>query len=93
MVGGMIVGKTLVTGATGFTGGRLCHRLVQDGQKVVAFVRSIQKAGSLQQIGVECREVDITDPKDVVKNFNDIEKVFHIAAARPWGFSFCRPRK
>ena len=81
MVGGLTVGKTLVTGATGFTGSRLCNRLVNEGQHVVAFVRSIQKAESLCKMGVECLQVDIADSKEVRKHFEDIEKVYHIAAA------------
>ena len=73
--------KTLVTGATGFTGSRLCQRLVEEGTDIIAFVRSAQKAAALQNIGVECRTVDITDSEAVRRNFEDIEKVYHIAAA------------
>ena len=39
--------KTLVTGATGFTGGALARRLVQRGEQVVAFVRSRDNAATL----------------------------------------------
>lgn len=81
MVGGLIVGKTLVTGATGFTGSRLCRRLLHDGIDVAAFVRSRQKAHQLEKEGVECRVVDITDREDVHRHFRDIDKVYHIAAA------------
>jgi nucleoside-diphosphate-sugar epimerase len=73
--------KTLVTGATGFTGGNLCRRLVQEGEEVVAFVRTTSHTETLRQLGVECREVDIKDIESVQNNFSDIGRVYHIAAA------------
>ena len=73
--------KILVTGATGFTGGHLCKRLVADGEQVVAFVRSSSNTRALEDIGVECRIVDIRDPQSVNENFYNIDRVYHIAAA------------
>ncbi len=73
--------KVLVTGATGFTGGKVAERLVQDGHDVVAFVRSNSDTKKLHELGVECRTVDIRDANDVSRNFTDVKKVFHIAAA------------
>lgn len=75
------MGKTLVTGATGFTGGKVAGRLVQNGEDVVAFVRASSNTDTLTGLGVECRVVDIRDPKDVMDGFSDIDRVFHIAAA------------
>ncbi len=77
----MSSGKTLVTGATGFTGGALCRRLLSDGEDVVAFVRPGRWVDELKALGVECREVDIKDPVDVKDNFHGIGRVYHIAAA------------
>ena len=73
--------KVLVTGATGFTGGKVAERLVADGEDVVAYVRASSNTQALEKIGVECRVVDIRDADDVARNFGDIRKVFHIAAA------------
>lgn len=73
--------KMLVTGATGFTGGYLCRRLIQDGEQVVAFVRASSRVDELQSIGVECRQVDIKNPISVKDNFHGIDLVYHIAAA------------
>jgi nucleoside-diphosphate-sugar epimerase len=70
----------LVTGATGFTGGALARRLVGQGVKVTAFVRSLERAKDLVALGVDCRVVDITDAADVDRNFQAFDKVFHIAA-------------
>ncbi|MFW6193095.1 MAG: NAD-dependent epimerase/dehydratase family protein [Gemmatimonadota bacterium] len=71
----------LVTGATGFTGGRLCRRLVDDGEVVVAFVRPTSDTTSLEELGVECRTVDITDPDEVRSGFEPFDRVYHLAAA------------
>lgn len=76
-----ILGKTLVTGATGFTGSNLCKRLIHEGENVVAFVRPGPKVDYLKQMGVECRNVDITNSDSVENNFDEIETVYHIAAA------------
>ena len=73
--------KTLVTGASGFTGYNLCQRLLKDGERVVAFVRSTSKTNELKSLGVECRVVDIKDPIQVKDNFSDIDMVYHLAAA------------
>jgi len=78
---GSIMSKVLVTGATGFTGGHLCKRLVADGEQVVAFVRSSSNTHALEDMGVECRVVDIRDPQSVNEHFIDIDRVYHIAAA------------
>jgi nucleoside-diphosphate-sugar epimerase len=59
----------------------LCRRLVQDGETVVAFVRSATRAASLREIGVECRVVDIKSREQINDNFADIDRVYHIAAA------------
>jgi nucleoside-diphosphate-sugar epimerase len=74
------VGKTLVTGATGFAGYNLCRRLVQDGKQVVAFVRPTSHYKKLESLGIECRKVDIKDIGSVQDNFSGITKVYHLAA-------------
>lgn len=78
---GIEAGKVLVTGATGFTGGKLAERLVSGGESVVAFVRSSSDTRRLEELGVECRVVDIRDATDVRRSFDGIGRVFHIAAA------------
>jgi nucleoside-diphosphate-sugar epimerase len=73
--------KVLVTGATGFTGGKVAERLASVGENVVAFVRESSDTSRLRMLGVECRTVDIRSADDVARNFAGIRKVFHIAAA------------
>jgi nucleoside-diphosphate-sugar epimerase len=75
------MGKTLVTGATGFTGSHICRRLITEGRQVVAFARDPDKIRELESSGVECRLLEITDPVQVKDHFSDIDTVFHLAAA------------
>lgn len=70
----------LVTGATGFMGGALTRRLVTQGARVTAFVRSLERAAHLQRLGVECVAVDIGDRDSVANAFKPFDRVFHIAA-------------
>lgn len=75
------MGKVLVTGATGFTGSHLCRRLIESGEEVVAFVRPSSRVVPLQEMGVECQQVDIKDPAAIKQHFNGIDRVYHVAAA------------
>lgn len=72
--------KAVVTGATGFTGGALCRRLVKDGWDVTAFVRPSPRVTPLRELGVQCLEVDITDRQSVRAAMPQADRVFHIAA-------------
>jgi uncharacterized protein YbjT (DUF2867 family) len=54
--------KALVTGATGFVGGRLAHRLASDGIEVRCLVRDRGRAQHLAEAGHELHEGDVTRP-------------------------------
>lgn len=73
--------KTLVTGATGYTGNALCKKLLSEGKQLVAFVRASSKADELKTLGVECRVVDLKSRDDIFKNFEEFDRIYHIAAA------------
>lgn len=73
--------RNVVTGATGLMGKALCHRLIGEGESVVAFVRASSNISELESLGVECCVVDIRDRDDVLRKFPKVERVFHLAAA------------
>lgn len=72
--------KYFVTGATGFIGGELVKQLVGRGHKVVALVRSPDKAGMLKALGVEVHAGDITDRETLKTPMTGVDGVFHVAA-------------
>lgn len=68
----------LVTGANGFIGARLCQRLRQEGEEVVALVRSPQKTIP----GMRTAVADICDRDALARTLDGMEFscVFHLAA-------------
>jgi nucleoside-diphosphate-sugar epimerase len=76
--------RVLVTGATGFIGGRLVQMLVDKGHSVVATSRSATRATFPP--GVVARDLDITDPGTFGDAFNGVDAVVHTAAlVGDWG--------
>jgi len=72
--------QVLVTGATGFTGGRLAVELAARGNQVRAMVRNGSDTSFLEGHGIEFFEGDITDEDAVDRAVQGCEKVYHIAA-------------
>ena len=76
--------RILVTGATGFTGGHLCGRLVREGYRVRALVRDpkrcSERCSELREWGVEIAVGDLRDWKSLDGAMKDIDIVYHIAA-------------
>lgn len=78
--------KTLVTGATGFLGGALTHRLHSMGWHVTALGRNQTKLNELEGDGIRNVRTDITKKDEVTASFSDFDLVFHCAAfPSPWG--------
>ncbi|MGB7946350.1 MAG: NAD-dependent epimerase/dehydratase family protein [Candidatus Binatia bacterium] len=71
----------LVTGASGFTGGHLCRRLVSAGHRVRALIRDPRLAGELRRQGIETAQGDLRDPRSLEGALDSVEVVYHIAAA------------
>jgi nucleoside-diphosphate-sugar epimerase len=72
--------NAFVTGATGFIGGRLAHKLRDRGEEVVALVRSPEKASDLRELGCELVEGDLSSTDAIRKGMEGCDSVFHVAA-------------
>ncbi len=74
----IIDGLTLVTGGTGFLGGRLLERLVADGGPVRALVRR-PLPPHLAGLAIELRRGDLQDPPTIAGVCHGVDTVFHCA--------------
>ncbi len=72
--------RVLVTGATGFTGGYLCRRLVKMGYKVRGLALPGIDTTALEREGVEVIRGDLVDKESLIAAVRGVQKVYHIAA-------------
>jgi dihydroflavonol-4-reductase len=73
--------RSLVTGATGFTGGHLARALVARGDAVSALVRNEgPAAAALAQAGIALVRGDVRDPAALAAATADVDVVYHVAA-------------
>jgi dihydroflavonol-4-reductase len=73
------MGKTLVTGATGFIGAHVTRLLVQRGDDVRVAVRERSPMSVLDGLDVEPVRADILDRRAVRRAMRGVDRVFHIA--------------
>jgi nucleoside-diphosphate-sugar epimerase len=74
--------RILVTGGTGFTGSHLCRRLIDGGHhQVRALVRDPHRTGLLPPDGLALAIGDLRDPDSLRRAVEDVDVVYHIAAA------------
>jgi nucleoside-diphosphate-sugar epimerase/predicted dehydrogenase len=72
--------KVLVTGATGFVGGRLVERLIKTyGAKVRASVRNMETVARLARFPVDLIQANLSDGDEMTRATNGAEYVFHCA--------------
>jgi nucleoside-diphosphate-sugar epimerase len=78
--------KALVTGGTGFLGGRLAQLLAERGWDITATGRDLKKGASLQKKGIRFIPADLRDIDAVRSLCRGQETVFHCGAlSSPWG--------
>lgn len=73
-------GLCLLTGATGFIGGRLAGRLAGSGHAVRALVRASSNTTALEQLGVELAVGDLSDRQSLARATTGARHVFHCGA-------------
>ena len=71
--------KALVTGASGFIGGRLVERLVRQGADVRVLVRNPSSAARLARFPITFHLGDVTNTADLDKAVQGCDLVFHCA--------------
>jgi ornithine--oxo-acid transaminase len=70
----------LVTGATGFIGGHLAHRLVRDGYQVRCLTRASSDTSLLDKLDVEIAVGDLTSARSLARAAEGCRYVFHCGA-------------
>jgi ornithine--oxo-acid transaminase len=70
----------LITGATGFIGGHLAERLVQEGLPVRCLVRSTSDTSLIEALDAEMAVADLTDAEAVARAVRGCRYVFHCGA-------------
>src|SRR6266700_2721964 len=72
--------KYLVTGATGFIGGRVARQLLVAGHEGITVARTPSAAQDLVTLGVKVHAGDITNKESLRIPMTGVDGVFHIAA-------------
>jgi len=70
----------LITGASGFIGGHLAQRLVQDGHRVRCLVRTSSDTSLLDELDVEIALGDLTNADSLARAAEGCRYVFHCGA-------------
>jgi dihydroflavonol-4-reductase len=71
--------KVLVTGATGFLGGWMVRKLIEDGNEVKILRRKSSNLEDLEGLQIEHAEGDVTNAQSLVEATRGVDSVFHLA--------------
>ena len=80
--------RALVTGATGFIGGRLADALGRSGMQVRCLVRDPLRARRLELAGCELRQGDVTDPGSLEGVGSGVEVAYFLVHSMSGGRGF-----
>ena len=72
--------KIFITGATGFIGRKLAHKLAEEGNEVVALIRSKPKANDLKHERISFVEGDLFNHSALETGMEACNEVYHLAA-------------
>jgi dihydroflavonol-4-reductase len=75
----LLVGKTLVTGGTGFLGTHVVRALAERGDQLRLLLRRGSSLDHLPGIELERASGDVTDRRAVRRAMDGVERVFHLA--------------
>ena len=73
--------SVLVTGATGFTGRALTHKLAKAGARLRVIARDSSNIGDLEDLDITWFRGEVYDPELVKKAADGVNFIFHVAAA------------
>jgi dihydroflavonol-4-reductase len=73
--------RVLVTGATGFVGGRLVEALLRNGSSVTCLVRKNSDTRTLQKLPVRLVVGDLEDTEAIREAARGIQTIYHVAGA------------
>lgn len=74
--------KIFISGATGFVGGHLAERLIQEGHDVKTLVRPSSDCSLLKRLEINATVGDIAEYDSVKKAVKDCEIIYHAAVAK-----------
>ncbi len=80
--------RALVTGASGFIGGRLARALLAGGASVRCLARDPSKVGGLERSGCEVRRGDVTDEASLAGIGEEIDVAYYLVHAMAGGAGF-----
>jgi uncharacterized protein YbjT (DUF2867 family) len=80
--------RILVTGATGYIGGRLARQLIAEGCTVRVMARDVRRLGSLTQAGAEAVEGDVLDAPSLTSAVRGIDVAYYLVHSMGAGPDF-----